>query len=81
MAESIVEHLQRYPGRKIIHYQGDFHSRYRLGVVSKIRELEPSTRLLVITPAYVETFDGLAEKVRSLQADGDIVVFVKQERR
>lgn len=78
MAESIVDHHRRYPDRKIIHYQGDFHSRYRLGVVEKLQALEPELRILVLTPVYVEEFKQLPEKAWSLQADGDIVIFVKK---
>jgi uncharacterized iron-regulated protein len=78
MAESIAMYHQRYPGRKIIHYQGDFHSRYRLGVVEKLQALAPALRILVITPVYVDEFDDLPGRARSLQADGDIVVFVKR---
>jgi len=79
MAESIVDHHRRYPDRKIIHYQGDFHSRYRLGVVEKLQALEPELRILVLTPVYVEEFKQLPEQARSLQADGDIVIFVKKK--
>ena len=78
MAESIADHHRRYPDRKIIHYQGDFHSRYRLGVVEKLQVLEPELKILVLTPVYVEDFKHLPEKARSLQADGDIVIFVKK---
>lgn len=78
MAESIVDHHRRYPDRKIIHYQGDFHSRYRLGVVEKLQALEPELRILVLTPVYVEDFKQLPEKARSLQADGNIVIFLQQ---
>ncbi|AJQ26560.1 ChaN family lipoprotein [Pelosinus fermentans] len=78
MAESIVEHYRHYPDRKIIHYQGDFHGRYRLGVVEKLQALEPSLRILVITPVLVDDFGDGAVKARNLQADGDIVVFVKR---
>lgn len=79
MAESILDYHRRYPDRKIIHYQGDFHSRYRLGVVEKLQVLAPELKILVITPVYVDDFQRLSEKARSLQADGDIVVFVQQK--
>ncbi len=78
MAQSIMEYYRRYPDRKIIHYQGDFHSRYRLGVVEKLQALEPGLRILVITPVLVDDFGDGAAKARSLQADGDIVIFVKR---
>lgn len=79
MAESILDHHRRYPDRKIIHYQGDFHSRYRLGVVEKLQALAPELKILVITPVYVDDFQRLSEKARNFQADGDIVVFVQQK--
>ena len=79
MAESILDHHRRYPDRKIIHYQGDFHSRYRLGVVEKLQALAPELKILVITPVYVDDFQRLSEKARTFQADGDIVVFVQQK--
>ncbi|SFM11932.1 ChaN family lipoprotein [Pelosinus propionicus] len=78
MAESIVEYHRLYPDRKIIHYQGDFHSRYRLGVIEKVQALEPGLKILVITPVLVDDFGDEAAKARNLQADGDIVVFVKK---
>ncbi len=79
MAESILDHHRRYPDRKIIHYQGDFHSRYRLGVVEKLQVLAPELKILVITPVYVDDFQRLSEKARNFQADGDIVVFVQKK--
>ncbi len=79
MAESILDYHRRYPDRKIIHYQGDFHSRYRLGVVEKLQVLAPELKILVITPVYVDDFQRLSEKARNFQADGDIVVFVQQK--
>jgi uncharacterized iron-regulated protein len=78
MAESIAEHHHRYPDRKIIHYQGDFHGRYRLGVVEKLQTLEPGLKILVIIPVLVDDFEDGSAKARNLQADGDIVVFVKR---
>lgn len=78
MAESIVEHHRRYPERKVIHYQGDFHSHYRLGVTEKLQALEPELKVLVITPVYVEQFKNLSTKAKNLQADGDIVIFLQQ---
>lgn len=79
MAESIVMSYRQHPGRKIIHYQGDFHSRFRLGIVGKLQALEPSLKILVITPVNVADFTDLSVKAKSFQADGDIVVFVKQD--
>lgn len=54
MAESIALHLKTHPGGKIIHFNGDFHSRAWLGTVSSLQELMPDLRLAVISPEFVE---------------------------
>ncbi|CQR72758.1 hypothetical protein SOV_01410 [Sporomusa ovata DSM 2662] len=76
MAESIVRYCRQNPGRKVVHYQGDFHSRFRLGVAEKLQELEPAIKILVIAPAYVDDFTDLPDKVKRLQADSDIIAFL-----
>lgn len=78
MAESIVSHYRQISGSKVLHYQGDFHGRFRLGVYEKIKRLDPSLRIMLITPQYVHDFVDLGAKARALRADGDIVLFVKQ---
>ncbi len=76
MAETILEHHRRYPGRKIIHFQGDFHSRCRLGVAEKLLSLAPALRVVVFTPVYVEDFKRLSREARQHRQDGDIIVFL-----
>ena len=78
MAESIVRYHCQNPGWKIIHYQGDFHSRFRLGVVEKLQTLESSLRILVITPVYVSEFTDLSEQAKRFHTDGEIVIFILQ---
>lgn len=78
MAESILIHHRRYPTDKILHYQGDFHSRYRLGVVEKLRMLDANLRILVFTPVVVAEYIDLKEKSMDYQADGDVAVFLMQ---
>lgn len=77
MAESIVSHYRQTAGSKLLHYQGDFHGRFRLGVYEKIKRLDPSLRIMLITPQYVPDFADLGAKARESRADGDIVLFVK----
>lgn len=79
MAESIVRYHDHNPGGKVIHYQGDFHSRFRLGVAGKVQALAPALKMLVLTPVYVAAFTDLAVQAKRLQADGDIVVFIRQD--
>lgn len=77
MAESISDHLRQQPGRTVIHYQGDFHSRQRLGVVEKLQRLNPEVKILVIAPVYAEDLDKLGSSLQENQAAGDILVFVR----
>lgn len=77
MAESIADFHQRQPDYKIIHYQGDFHSRYRLGVVEKLQLLDPALRIAVITPVYVKDFGNLPKLLAEQGAAGDIVVILQ----
>ncbi len=51
MAESIAVFIQENPGMRIIHFNGDFHSRGRLGTVARLSTREPNLRIAVISPA------------------------------
>lgn len=53
MAESIVTFLEKEPGKTIVHLNGDFHSRERLGVVTKINLRNPELKIAVISPLFV----------------------------
>ncbi|WP_371377782.1 ChaN family lipoprotein [Sporomusa aerivorans] len=76
MAESIARYYRQNPGRKIVHYQGDFHSRSRLGVAEKLQALEPAVKILVIAPYYAADFTDLPAQARHLRADADIIAFL-----
>lgn len=78
MAESISKYHLLRPDYKIIHYQGDFHSRQRLGVVEKLRLLDPSLKVAVITPVYIEDFADVESVLKQVQHQGDIIIFLKQ---
>jgi len=78
MAESIAQFQQAHADYKIIHFQGDFHSRYRLGVVEKLQMLNPELAIAVITPVYVEEFGDVPGLAAKYKDDGDIIIFVQQ---
>lgn len=78
MAESIAQFRQAHAHYKIIHFQGDFHSRYRLGVVEKLQVLNPELAIAVITPVYVENFGDVPGLAATYKDDGDIIIFVQQ---
>ncbi|MGE4062243.1 MAG: ChaN family lipoprotein [Rhodospirillaceae bacterium] len=50
MAESIADHLQKNPGRKVLHLTGHFHSDSFLGTVERLQLRMPHLKLAVINP-------------------------------
>ena len=53
MAESIFLARQRYPGRKILHLNGTFHSDGFLGTVERLRLRDATLKIAVISPIEV----------------------------
>lgn len=58
MAESIADFIKRSPGTKVIHYNGDFHSRNRLGTVSRLQILMPNLKIAVLSPHPTEDLEN-----------------------
>jgi len=56
MAESIVNALKLKPKARLIHFNGDFHSRYFYGTVSRVQEMLPKKKIAVISPTYNENW-------------------------
>ncbi len=54
MAESISQFLDKNPGWKVIHFNGDFHSNNYLGTVAKLKRRKPNLKIGIITPDYKE---------------------------
>lgn len=52
MAESIAQYLERYPRHRIIHFNGDFHSREYLGTVERLKSRVRKVKIAVISPQY-----------------------------
>jgi len=52
MAESLAQYLERYPRHRIIHFNGDFHSREYLGTVERLKSRLPKLKIAVLTPHY-----------------------------
>ncbi len=53
MAESIFLHLQKNPGRKVIHTTGYFHVEGFLGTVERLRARAPHLKIAVVMPQEV----------------------------
>ncbi|MCK9610333.1 MAG: ChaN family lipoprotein [Candidatus Cloacimonas sp.] len=56
MAESIVNALKMKPKARVLHFNGDFHSRYFSGTVSRVQEILPKKKIAVISPSYSENW-------------------------
>lgn len=54
MAESILSAINAEPGGKIIHFNGDFHSRQYLGTVERLLWRLPGLKVAVIAPRVAE---------------------------
>ena len=76
MAESILKY-QRFPPRsKVIHYNGDFHSRKHLGTAQKIQILEPMLKVVVIAPLICEHEFIWYDKDL---LEGEFLILIKEE--
>ena len=56
MAESIVNALKMKPKARVLHFNGDFHSRYFSGTVSRVQEILPKKKIAVISPSCRENW-------------------------
>ncbi len=54
MAESIAQHLQKNPGRKVVQLNGSFHSDEFLGTAERLRMRMPNLKIAVVSPTQPE---------------------------
>ena len=76
MAESILKYQRIPPRRKVIHFNGDFHSKKHLGTAQKIQVLEPMLKVAVITPISCE--DEFVWKDDDL-LEGEFLILIKEK--
>lgn len=57
MAESVARVWR--PGRLVVHYNGSFHSDFRLGTAARAHRRAPQARLVVVTAVPVKDLDQL----------------------
>ena len=50
MAESINDYLKSNPSKKVLHINGDFHSRYFLGTAQKLALMNNQLKIAIISP-------------------------------
>jgi uncharacterized iron-regulated protein len=77
MAESIADHLDAHPEtRRVIHYNGSFHSNYGLGAAQKLRALKPG--LTIATVACIASDNPKAIDLVDVDDAGTFLVLVPQ---
>ena len=54
MAESIAQHLEKNPGRKVVHIDGSFHSDSFLGTVERLKLRMPNLKIAVVNPEFAD---------------------------
>jgi uncharacterized iron-regulated protein len=54
MAESIFLHLQKNPGRQVVHLNGSFHSESFLGTAERLQLRDPNLKIAVVNPISTE---------------------------
>lgn len=52
MAESIVQYREKYPKHRVLHINGDFHSREFLGTVERVISRNKKLKIAVISPMF-----------------------------
>lgn len=61
MAESIALALKDKPTARLIHFNGDFHSRNFLGTVSRLKKSMPELKIAVLTPQTAEPSEEILQ--------------------
>jgi len=75
MAESIVNALKMKPKARVLHFNGDFHSRYFSGTVSRVQEILPKKKIAVISPSYSENWQTANLTAKEKNA-GTYIIFL-----
>ncbi len=78
MAESIASQLQTAQGRLVVHFNGAFHSDYRLGTASRVKRRLTKVRSRVVSIVPVDSLDEIEHK--QYHQRGDYVVFTLKPR-
>ncbi|MCF7792491.1 MAG: ChaN family lipoprotein [Candidatus Cloacimonetes bacterium] len=76
MAESILKYQRFLPRKKVLHFNGDFHSRKHLGTAQKLQIMEPMLHIAVITP--IVSNSELTYSKEDLQ-EGDFLIVMTEE--
>jgi len=81
MAESIYDHMQANPGRKVMHTNGSFHSAAMLGTVERLALRDPALKLANIHPVSVQDPDNPSFSAKDLEQGQYIVLITSPPQR
>ncbi|MDX2143232.1 MAG: ChaN family lipoprotein [Rhodospirillaceae bacterium] len=77
MAESIYRHLQKNPGRKVVHLNGSFHSESFLGTAERLQLRDPKLKIAVVNPIQIKP--GAKAEVSAADAKtGTFVLLIRE---
>jgi uncharacterized iron-regulated protein len=69
MAESVARAAAAEPGRVVLHYNGAFHSDFRLGAAARVKRRMPRARILVVSAVPVADLDAIDTRAHRRRAD------------
>lgn len=81
MAESINNYLKENDGHKVLHINGDFHSRYFLGTAQKLALLNENLKIAVISPVTYTSDEKLMWKAEHSDAGDYLLLIHRDETR
>lgn len=73
MAESIANAVQAAPNALVIHYNGAFHSDFRLGTAARTKQRLPKANIKIVSALPVENLDSIS--VDKDRKRGDYLLF------
>ena len=77
MAESIALHLQKNPGRKVVHLTGSFHAESFLGTVERLKLRMPNLKIAVVNPEFADDPNKLAVSPQ-LAKTGTFILLIRE---
>jgi len=77
MAESIYLHLQKNPGRKVVHLNGSFHSESFLGTAERLQMRDPKLKIAVVNPVAIKK-DAKLEVSDEKAKTGTFVLLIRE---
>lgn len=80
MAESIARAIRENPKTRILHFNGDFHSRNFLGTVSRLHSAMPELKIAVLSPLMAEATQDFELNEEEAAAGTHIILMPEPDR-